>query len=644
MPRLDQEIAGWLATLVANSDAPLDQTLRATIVPAAGPDTAGRRALALLRSLARDQARDEAQLVLGDTLGEGGMGIVHLAEQVALGRQVAVKALRPDKKSDTATMDLLREAWVTGGLEHPNVVPVYDIRLDTDGSPLVVLKRIEGVVWSQLMHDPEAIRERFAHDDPLGWNLGILLQVLDAIRFAHSRSIIHRDLKPDNVMIGEFGEVYVVDWGIAISLVDDGSGRLPLAKSDDDIAGTPCYMAPEMLGGPPLSERTDIYLAGSILFEILSGHPPHLGDSALAVVNSVVASDPTPPADAPGELVRICRRATAAEPDRRYPGVDQLQLALRGYLAHRGSERLAVEAEHRLEELAAALDTTVTTTIDGARREPLYRLLGECRFGFREALSTWPDNAAARAGIQRATTLMVEYELAHDHPRAAANLLAELDPAPAELRRKVDAARGRLEADRRRRAELERLDADLDLRTGTRTRSFTTAILGLCFTGFPLLGLLYPTRWQSYPNMVRYGGVLLLLLFGIGVWARDSLSKTMVNRRVYATIVLAVLVHVLHNIGAHMLGADPVTSHVMSILFWFCFAAMASVTIDRRLVPCAAGYLLAFLIAARWPELRLWAMSAANLGFTVNAVVIWRPESWRYTDQERAQRGLPPRR
>src|SRR5678815_4585974 len=105
-------------------------------------------------------------------------------------------------------------------------------------------------------------------------------RVLNAVRFAHSRGILHRDLKPANVMIGEFGEVYLVDWGIAVSLRDDGSGRLPLAANATEPAGTPVYMAPEMLGRdglPPLSERTDIYLAGAVLFEIVAGRPPHEG-------------------------------------------------------------------------------------------------------------------------------------------------------------------------------------------------------------------------------------------------------------------------------------------------------------------------------------------------------------------------------
>src|SRR5262249_52505984 len=148
-----------------------------------------------------------------------------------------------------ATLGLLRESWITGGLEHPNIVPVHDLTVDESGRPRLLLKRIEGLPWSEVLHDAEALRQRFASDDPLDFNVRVLMQVCSPVNFAHRRGIVPRDLKPQNVMIGEFQEVYVLDWGLAVSLVDDGSGRLPLAADVDEMAGTPAYMAPEMLGG-----------------------------------------------------------------------------------------------------------------------------------------------------------------------------------------------------------------------------------------------------------------------------------------------------------------------------------------------------------------------------------------------------------
>jgi hypothetical protein len=213
--RLEHAIAMWLDTVAAEDLA--DTQIRIPSIVPPPDDRAGRDAIALLGELHRGGAR----LRTIETIGQGGMGVVRLAEQVALGRRVAVKTLRPDRKSDQAAIDLLREAWVTGAVDHPNVVPVHDIGLDEDGSPVIVLKRIDGHSWAELMHDADRVRERFRVDDLLTWNLEILIQVLFALRFAHSRGIVHRDLKPDNVMIGDFGEVYLLDWGIALSLRDD---------------------------------------------------------------------------------------------------------------------------------------------------------------------------------------------------------------------------------------------------------------------------------------------------------------------------------------------------------------------------------------------------------------------------------------
>jgi serine/threonine protein kinase len=431
---LASDIEAWLETIAVDSSQTLRQEPGATIVPTQVRSTGGRKAMAMLEQLSGLSPGASAQLKTGETIGEGGMGIIRLAEQTALGRTVAVKTLKGDKKDAAAALDLLREAWVTGALEHPNIVPVHHVGLDDDGSPIIVLKRIEGVSWHDIVEDADHVNAVFGAPDLLAWNLGILLQVLNAVRFAHSRGIIHRDLKPSNVMVGEFGEVYLLDWGIAVSLVDDGSGRLPLAKDADEMAGTPCYMAPEMLGrqgAPPLSERTDVYLAGAVLFEIITGGPPHKGKTAVEVVTSVIASRPELPADAPPELARICTRAMAASPDDRHASIDEMRAAIEAYLAHRGSARLAELARAKKEELFARL--ALPAGSPGREREEIYRLYGACKFGFHEALSAWRDNDEARAGLTEATVAVAEYELTGTDPRAASSMRrpAISWPAPA---------------------------------------------------------------------------------------------------------------------------------------------------------------------------------------------------------------------
>ena len=184
---------------------------------------------------------------------------------------------------------------MTGMLEHPNIVPVHFVELGSDGAPLVVMKRVAGTEWNKLIDRADEVKRRFGTTDLLTWNLDILMSVLDALRFAHHRGVIHRDVKPSNVMIGDFGEVYLLDWGIAVSLRDDPSGRLPTLSSRPELAGTPAYLAPEMRGrpgSPRQSERTDVYLAGAVLYEIVTGAPPHRGDDSSTMEANATSTSP----------------------------------------------------------------------------------------------------------------------------------------------------------------------------------------------------------------------------------------------------------------------------------------------------------------------------------------------------------------
>ena len=544
------------------------------------------------------------------------MGVVRAAEQVALGRTVAVKTLRPGRADATAVHDLLREAWITGSLEHPNVVPVHYLELDRDGVPLVVLKRIEGVAWSTLIHDAAAVEQRFGASDLLAWNLGILVQLLHAVGFAHSRSILHRDLKPANVMIGAFGEVYLLDWGIAVSLHDDGSGRLPLAARARRLAGTPGYMAPEMLGrdGDVLTERTDVYLAGAVLFEILAGHPPHVGRDALSIIAHILSVEPALPASAPPELARLCSQCLSTDPAERPDSIDATRLAVQRYLEHRGSMQLAERAAVDLSRLERALAD--------APREELYRLFGACRFGFHEALAAWRDNAEARDGLRRATVLVAEYELAQANPRGALALLGDIDaPPPLRARARALAA---AEADRQ--AALERMQRDLDPSLHQNTRLTVGAIIGVVFTILPLLngwGLLGGHGEQALAQAV-FPAAVALLLGAVLWWQRASLGATAINRRTISSAILVFVAQAALAVGVWQLGLGPVAMQVLMMLLWAVVTAQVALHVDRRFALSALGYLLAFLFAAAWPGVRPYLASASNLALLLTVLWLWR--------------------
>ena len=636
MTQPSDEAVAWLDTVAPEILATVNRdTVRSTIIPARLHSTAGGRAMELLAQLSKGST---SRLESGDVIGEGGMGVIRAATQVALGRTVAVKTLKPLGRDPVAALDLLREAWVTGALEHPNIVPVHHVELDHDGSPLIVMKRIAGAPWSALLGDASEVERRFGATDLLAWNLAILMQVLNAIRFAHSRGIVHRDLKPSNVMIGDFGEVYLLDWGIAVSLVDDGSGRLALASAATELAGTPSYMAPEMLGRgarqrEPISERTDVYLAGAVLYELVAGRPPHGGETAAAVFASVIASRPVLAESVPAELARICVRAMQARPAERYASADEMRLAIQAYLEHRGSANLAAHANARFGELAACLAEPPRSD-DTEQREAIYRLFGACRFGFLEALSVWPENADARAGLVAATSAVAEYELATGNPKAAVALLGDLDTAPAAL---IARARAELEAATRRQAELERLHQQLDPTLGRRTRMFLAATVGIIFTLLPLGHLVAPTALGLHSHLGNAMWALgaLVVMSGLAFWARNSMSATSFNRRIVATGVLVFASQALLPLGAWLAGFTVTETHLVMIFLWGVVMALLAIHLDRWLWPSAAGCFVAFLVAAHDPEIRHWAMSAANLGFTINAIVRWSPGTIRMTPEER---------
>ncbi|MDQ3033726.1 MAG: protein kinase [Myxococcota bacterium] len=634
----------------------LDRNPRSTIAPdRSRPDAAGRHAIELLRIMAPSGAGIEVH----ETIGEGGMGVVRNGTQIALGREVAIKTLKADARSEGATLKLLREAWVTGALEHPNVVPVYDISLDADGVPQIVLKKIGGSQWADLMRDDKALRQKFQTRDPFEWNLRTLVQVCNAVHFAHSRGILHRDLKPENVMIGEFGEVYVLDWGIAVSLRDDGTGRLPLAKDATEMAGTPAYMAPEMLGDRPgmLTPRTDVYLLGAVLYEVLAGHPPHDGKTLGEIVFQVIKSAPPLPEHVPAEIARIVRRAMDPDPDARFENVEQLRLALIGFLEHRGSLKLAEEAEVRLGDLLAERDARGSDADE--QRLRLYHLFGECRFGFLEALRIWRDNEQARDGLRRAISTMIELELEQGDPKAAALLLAELDDAPAELAARVREAKALRSTEDARRAALAH---DFDASIGRRTRVFVGLILGTIWTVAPWIGFGLERRHGTPPLWVPLLSAVAILVFasGLGYWARESLRRTEINRRLTRTVGIMLVAQIALFAGAWGIGVEYAKSRVLLLLLYAVISALAAATIEARMWPSAVAFMIGFALACVWPGYEYPFQSVANLVLTVNVVVVWgrieddvvvplrerreqRMRSWQaFLERRAARESIPP--
>ncbi len=340
-------------SVLAATEAPFD--LAATASPATVPEGA-RRASTVPVELEVSRYR------LGELLGKGGMGEVVLAHDDQIGRDVAVKRIRSSEPSAEELARFVREARIQGRLEHPAVVPVHDLAFDRNGRPFFVMKRLTGTVMSELL---ARIRDG-VDPDPLAARRRLLRAFADvclAIELAHSKGIVHRDLKPSNIMLGDFGEVYVLDWGIARVANEADAVALRPSQADLEldtgrtragtVLGTPAYMAPEQLAGEAAGPKADLYALGCVLYEIVAGEPVHTTKRALA---SAAARPSLVRPDAPPELDALCEQATRLDPEQRPASARALGDAVQAYLdGDRDLARRTELARSHLAEANAAL-------------------------------------------------------------------------------------------------------------------------------------------------------------------------------------------------------------------------------------------------------------------------------------------------
>jgi hypothetical protein len=312
---------------------------------------------------------DAPDYELMNKIGEGGMGVVYAARQSSIARIVAVKMLKGSNEQTTEQREkFISEAVVTGELDHPNIVPIYDLGSNDAGALFYSMKRVKGTPWNDIIHQKS-----------LDENLNILLRVADAVAFAHANGVLHRDLKPENVMLGDFGEVLVMDWGLA--RISPEFPSADAVSQSDVMGGTPAYMAPEMATGPidQITIASDIYLLGAILYESIAGKPPHSGKTVMACLFAAARNKILPTGNS-GELMEIALRAMATQPADRHPTVQDFQAALRLYQSHSES---------------VVLTDSASINLDRALGNDDYDLFSRAVYGFQEALQLWDGNRRA---------------------------------------------------------------------------------------------------------------------------------------------------------------------------------------------------------------------------------------------------------
>ncbi|MCE9578473.1 MAG: protein kinase [Deltaproteobacteria bacterium] len=385
----------------------------------------------------------------GEVLGIGGMGEVRGMADRATGRVVAMKTIRDDREAEGGLRRFAREARIQAQLEHPAVVPVYDVGVDDRGNLYFTMKRVRGESLSRVLTrlregDPETVR-RYSRRKLLT----LLSQVAMTLEYAHRRGVVHRDLKPGNIMLGAFGEVYVLDWGLADlqnapehvppSPIGYSQSRaaiplpadVPLVDSSlrpntvtGHVLGTPGYVAPEQIKDQrALDLRVDVYALGVILFELLSHERLHAGTTVAEVFTATLTTDGASPRarapakDIPPELDELCRAATRLDPAQRIASAGELARRIEAYLdGDRDLETRRRMAEASASAAAAALTAAHAPGADEAKARAV---------ALREittALGLDPDHARARALLVRILTepaQTADAEAARAHERAA---------------------------------------------------------------------------------------------------------------------------------------------------------------------------------------------------------------------------------
>jgi serine/threonine-protein kinase len=345
-------------TVDAASSSP---SLAASARPANPGSTAAGRTTVLPRRrgagpMTAEEERQRFERVR--VLGEGGMGLVELVRDNDIRRTVAVKRMHAEVQSEEALLRFADEVRIVGQLEHPAIVPVYDVGRDESGQVYLVMKHLHGETMEQVIEKLRAGDREYEARYSFEQRVHIFLGVLDAIRYAHARGVIHRDLKPANIMIGPFGEVTVLDWGIAKpiksgqseaaeakplerTLLDTHDKRLQETQLGS-LAGTPLYMSPEQAAGRngELDERSDVYSLCVVFYEWLTlEHPLKDKQTITEVLAAIISGEVEPQlfqrallAGVPAEWIHVVLKGLVRDRDRRFETVAKLEDAVKAAL------------------------------------------------------------------------------------------------------------------------------------------------------------------------------------------------------------------------------------------------------------------------------------------------------------------------
>lgn len=604
---------------------------REQTVVSPSPDTStllGEHTLSMdvVGEVSRDTtSRDDAfhAFHMSELLGEGGMGQVWEAHQEFPERYVAIKRLKLHHVN--LAKILLQEANVMGKLEHPNIPPVHLIYRNEYNTPDVVMKLIEGRNLSEILQG------QAQKNTALLESLQVVKQVCHAMEFAHSKGFVHRDIKPENIRVGEFNQVYVMDWGLVVDMNNP-------SLTFKGLAGSPAYMAPEMISGDPMDigYYTDVYLLGATLYQIITGEVIHRGKTVQETLQQIAQEKSIEfPTDVPKELAQICIEACAHSTTDRLQTVQEFRSKIDSFLEHWQAIKL-------WERATALIDTYKVLLHDGARNSGddfhMVQAGIEAKFALEQALDSWPEYKEAQESWLNIVSLIAQRSLDGGDITYVEVLLAEIQQRfPKKqitgLEEKLSKAKEQKQREEERNQKFSQMEQDFDPNQSQSSRWFLQRFLVISTT-FSILVLSWSQAWfglQMKGAMHFYSMLVTILpMLLVIVWRHKQFSLNTFGRQSMRTVVMGGTALLANRAISVLEDGDPSAMVTRDIFIIGLSLANATPSIKNGPKIAIANFFLGSI--AIW--LPLYAREIFYLVAVTSAVGI--SLEWRYMQEDAA--------
>lgn len=518
-------------------------------------------------------------------LGKGGMGIVKSGQQRFPDREVAIKkVIRP---SNAHQRMLLQEAQLTGQLEHPSIVPIHQITQDASGNIEIIMKRVHGKTLLGLlthMHNATEYRLPVIH-------LQHLIQACFALEYAHNQNIVHRDIKLENIMVGDFNEVFLMDWGLGMNTVTN-------VGAHSGIVGTPSYMAPEMLTGDPTSVdvRTDVYLMGATIHHLLTNQPRHHKPTVRETLELVYTSPSYEyPPEIPSIFGEMLNKACAYSKSDRFQSMTELREALEDALSHWEAIQITQKAEQLLQHFTQYLNNTDIDNLEVSKQYLKIRTLLE------SSIEIWSENQSAIESLHQLLVLMIGYHLQRLELSVAESLFTELLHPPKDLEKRLRAAQSEFEKLSNAHALAQEYDP-LHSKSGRKSLMLSLAAAAVLLVSFAAAySMLVSPEVTTLRLMYTGSTVSIFCITGVFLGRKTLLSNKLGAQMARVFVTTSLLASFNHWVG-HINGESATA--IMSVDMFIIAVAFASMREGIKSAYYIAGLLFTFaVLGALYPNI-----------------------------------------